>query len=465
MKIEKLNIENIKRLKVIEIKPSSDVIVIEGKNAQGKTSILDGIGYALGGEKLIPRDPVRAGEERAEIEVDLGDVIVRRSWKKGKNNSTLEIRTKNGEKVARAQEWLNERLKIANFDPSVFIRMSPKERVEELKKIPGLDCTKEDEDYKVEYDKRTLVNRDLDTAKKSLESEYKGLLAPKDQRTVVQIQKEIDVLDLKNKDIRKHNGEIDKAKNAFDTLSLEFKNVKEKREGVLDSMVKSQQSIKELEKTIAEYENKIIEARENIEDGKHYIEESRKNAEVLMEEQKAVSDSGSKLKGEIELMAYIPENDTAKLKAELIAASEVSEITSKLARKAELEAKITDYEAQVEVLNDNIRTVLERKRAKIAAFKFPVAGLEVGETDLQFNKIVFDNLSTAQKLLISAAVSISEDPNIKIIKVQEGSLFDEESMKLLIDFVRQHDFQLWIERVANKASGDAYFIEDGEVIK
>ncbi len=43
MKIIKLQSENIKKLKAIEIKPDSNLIQITGANAQGKTSVLDSI--------------------------------------------------------------------------------------------------------------------------------------------------------------------------------------------------------------------------------------------------------------------------------------------------------------------------------------------------------------------------------------------------------------------------------------
>ena len=49
MKIVSLQAENFKRLKAVEIKPDGSTVVITGKNAQGKSSILDSIFAAVGG--------------------------------------------------------------------------------------------------------------------------------------------------------------------------------------------------------------------------------------------------------------------------------------------------------------------------------------------------------------------------------------------------------------------------------
>lgn len=78
MKIVKLQAENVKRLRAVEITPNGDVVYISGRNGQGKTSVLDSIWYALkGGDALKGVDkPIREGEKTAMVSLDLGDLIV-----------------------------------------------------------------------------------------------------------------------------------------------------------------------------------------------------------------------------------------------------------------------------------------------------------------------------------------------------------------------------------------------------
>src|ERR1035441_8426583 len=80
-KIIKLTSENVKRLQAVEITPDGNVVVIGGKNGAGKSSVLDSIEYALGGD-TADRMPVRRGEEKAKIVLDLGEIIVKRTDRK-----------------------------------------------------------------------------------------------------------------------------------------------------------------------------------------------------------------------------------------------------------------------------------------------------------------------------------------------------------------------------------------------
>ena len=80
MKIVRLEAENVKRLVAVEIAPDGSLVVIGGKNGAGKSSTLDSIAMALGGKDLVPEKPLRDGAEKGHVEVDLGDLIVRRTF-------------------------------------------------------------------------------------------------------------------------------------------------------------------------------------------------------------------------------------------------------------------------------------------------------------------------------------------------------------------------------------------------
>ena len=62
MKINKLEIENVKRVKAVKIEPTANgLTIIGGKNNQGKTSVLDAIAWALGGDRYRPSQTQREG--------------------------------------------------------------------------------------------------------------------------------------------------------------------------------------------------------------------------------------------------------------------------------------------------------------------------------------------------------------------------------------------------------------------
>jgi len=104
----------------------------------------------------------------------------------------------------------------------------------------------------------------------------------------------------------------------------------------------------------------------------------------------------------------------------------------------------------------------EEKAAKIAAAKMPVPGLSFGDGMVVLNGVPFDQASDAEQLRTSIAIAMALNPKLRVIRVRDGSLLDEESMKLLEQMADSKDYQVWIERV--DGSGKVGFVlEDGLV--
>src|SRR3990167_5105234 len=106
MKIIQLKSENIKKLKAVELTfdPKENVVVVSGKNGQGKTSLLDSIWYALCGKDVVPSKPIREGADKASITVDLGDYVVSRTFTE--KGSYLTVESKDGAKYPSPQAML-----------------------------------------------------------------------------------------------------------------------------------------------------------------------------------------------------------------------------------------------------------------------------------------------------------------------------------------------------------------------
>lgn len=89
MKINKLEIENVKRIKAVKVEPKANgLTVIGGNNNQGKTSVLDSIAWALGGERYKPSQATREGSvvpPVLHIVMNNGLVVER----KGKNSALM----------------------------------------------------------------------------------------------------------------------------------------------------------------------------------------------------------------------------------------------------------------------------------------------------------------------------------------------------------------------------------------
>ena len=131
MKIVSLEAENVKFLKAIRIETDGSLVVIGGDNASGKSSILDSIEYAINGATSIPSEPIRKGKKKARIVVDLGNIVVTRTFtSKGTN---LTVKGKDGAVFGTPQSLLNELVGKLTFDPLEFSRMDVAKQAEVLK--------------------------------------------------------------------------------------------------------------------------------------------------------------------------------------------------------------------------------------------------------------------------------------------------------------------------------------------
>jgi recombinational DNA repair ATPase RecF len=132
-KIVRLESTNYKRLKAVEIAPDPDgnLVIVAGKNGQGKTSILDSITAALGGvnAKTTPK-PIRDGEERAEIILETEDLIVTRRFTA--SGSTLTVKSPDGAVYPKGQAKLDDLLGRLSLDPLAFTQLSDKDQLSTL---------------------------------------------------------------------------------------------------------------------------------------------------------------------------------------------------------------------------------------------------------------------------------------------------------------------------------------------
>ena len=173
MRIVRLTAENVKRLKAVEIQPNGDVVVIAGRNGQGKTSVLDSIWFALGGgaaQKGTQR-PIRDGEEQAQVTLDLGDLVVTRTWKGDK--SVLTVGTQDGATYNSPQTLLDKLIGRLSFDPLAFTQQDERSQLATLLDLVELPFDPDElaAKRKTLYDQRTEVGREI----KALEGQLVGL--------------------------------------------------------------------------------------------------------------------------------------------------------------------------------------------------------------------------------------------------------------------------------------------------
>jgi predicted ATP-dependent endonuclease of OLD family len=201
LRIVQLQAENFMKLKAVEITPHGDTVIISGKNAAGKSAVLNAIVFALGGKKALNKipDPVRHGEKSTKVTIDLGDYSVTRRWKDGK--SQLEITSNDNRKIKYGSPagMLDSIVGELSFDPLEFANQSEKDQIKtllELVKLP-IDLYALDDDRKVMYESRTLVNR----AVKHLDGKVAGFPAVDAPNTEINTSDIMSAMELATKTI------------------------------------------------------------------------------------------------------------------------------------------------------------------------------------------------------------------------------------------------------------------------
>jgi hypothetical protein len=411
MRVLQLTAENIKKIKVIDISPDpgDPVIQIVGRNGAGKSSVLDAMWYAIAGKDAIPEKPLRKGAKNGRVRVDLGDIVVTRTFTEG-GGGELVVTNGDGLKYPSPQALLDSLKNRLSFDPLAFSRMKSQEQYDTLKKIAGLDeIDKLELKNKEDYDKRREVNREL----KQKEDQLK-LFTWKYNDS----DKKVDVsrLAVKLKKIIEHNAAITNDEAQRNLL-------KQRKEQLKVELKEACQKVANLERQVA-----ILQSAE--------------------EQQKPLAEK----------------QDPLPVQKEIREADARNAEFHDRQRHQELEAAATKLRKQSDDLTKAMSKRDDDKQAMIEESNMPVKGLSLEEGKVIYKGLPFDQCSTGEQIRVSLAIAMAGEPKLRVIRIKEGSLLDDESMGVITTLAAKQGYQVWVERV--DACGEvAIHIEDGEVVE
>lgn len=409
MRVLSLVASNFKRIKLVRLTPTGPLTKIVGRNGQGKTSVLDSLAAALGGKSLSPDMPIRRGADHAEVIVDLGDIKVRRRWTA--KSCTLEVVAADGSKVASPQAVLDALIGELSFDPLAFTRMKPREQAEMLAKIAGIDLAKYESERKAIYDERTITNRQHESAKAQLAG-MPEVLAPAAEVSVTELANQL-------QEANEHNSTRQRGDNKLTELDAEHGRI-------LDRMA-------DLARQLAAERDKADANRA------HHAE----CAEYLA--------------------GMAPPIDTSDIQAQIAAAESNNNNVRAAKQRADKAADVAKWQAKADAETAKLTALDEEFNAKVAAAEMPISGLTFTPTSVMVEGIPFAQCSGAEKLRTSVGIGFAQNKKLKLMKIEEGSLLDAESMQLLSDMAEAADAQVIIERVAHDGE-TGIIIEDGEVV-
>lgn len=430
-KIIRLTAENVKRLSVVEIAPSGNLVVIGGRNGQGKTSVLDSIMYALGGGESLPSKPVRRGEDKAVVELDLGDLVVRRTFT-ATGGTQLVVMNKEGVKQTSPQAILDDLVGRLSFDPLAFTGQSAKERSETLRALVGLDFSAKELEKTRIFNERTIVNREA----KALEGQVAGIAAVPDAPTaeqsaasILEEQQQASKVNSDNDAKRRSAGlAVTAVKEAQERVAVQ----KDSCQSTRDEVARLQSKLTQQEGLLGRYEHEVI----------------------------AAADKSAVAQADV---AKLVDVDLAPFRQRLVDVEAANSKFRKSKMRAEFVGKLSAKTKESEALTKQLETIDKENRNAIASAKYPVEGLSIGETgDVLFNGLPFEQASTAEQLRVSVAIGLALNSKLRVLLVRRGSDLDENSLKMVADMAAVAGAQIWLERVGEDGA-TSVVIEDGHV--
>lgn len=409
MKINRLEIENVKRIKAVTIEPKAEgLTIIGGDNNQGKTSVLDAIAWALGGDRYRPSKAAREGSmvpPLLHIVMDNGLIVER----KGKN-SALKVTDPNGQKGG--QQLLNEFVEQLALDLPKFMESTGKEKAQTLLQIIGVGDqleTLEKEEREL-YNERLYVGRTADQKDKFAKEQPYYPEAPKELISPSELIKQ-------QQEILARNGENQKKREQAEML---------------------QEQVNMLREQIAEKKRQLEELNEKFELAFHNLTIAKKSVQDLQDESTA----------ELEASLANIEETNRKVRANLDK------------EKAEEDARY--YRKQYEALTVKIQEKRKSKADLLRSADLPLPGLSVEDGELLYKSQRWDNMSGSDRMKVSTAIVRKLNPKCGFVLMDKLEQMDLKTLQEFGSWLEEEGLQAIATRVS---TGDecSIIIEDGYI--
>lgn len=426
MTVVRLLVDSYKRIRAADVSPdATGLVLVRGRNDQGKSSLIDSMLAALLGRKGVQELPITEGAHGADVVLDLGEIVIRRHWSRdsaGDAKSELEVTAKDGSTLRSPQGVLDNL--VGHFaDPVAFLAMKPEEQAATFLRCIGKadDVTRLERAASEAYERRRDVGRDADRLTKTLAElsrEVDGLPPAPTTGTVSELTAQL-------QQAKDHNANRAAAIRARD---VELERGKEART-----------LVERLEAKLAETQAQLEHARSRLEQTRAAWTTADAAAQGLVE---------------IPVQPIVDALAAHELAAKHAARRELLENTRVEAFNAR------QLHAQAEL---DLEATREAMRQLFAGVDF---GMPV-QYDSENRRLLLDGIplaqsSTSQRLKFAAAVAMRGAPMIRVLFVRDGSVCDEQRRAELAELAEASGFQVWFEMVDSERDGVGIWIEDGQ---
>lgn len=416
VKITALEAENVKRIKAVALTPSpTGLTLVGGNNNQGKTSVLDALAWALGGDRFRPDAAQRDGAVApAHLKVTLSNgVVVER---KGKNAS-LTVTDPTGRRSG--QQLLNAFVEPLALDLPRFMDASDKEKADILLRIIGIGAELHTRDLEIKglYDKRTFTGQLAAQKKHFAEEMISYPEAPDEPVSASELIRQ-------QQDILARNGENQR-------LRAQYAELEQQVQQCVDELKRTRERIATLQQLADELDakhTKLFNQRET----------ARKTVSQLQDESTA----------ELEASIRDIEETNRKVRANL--------------EKSRAEDEAAQYASEYDRLTESIQQKRADRMALLNGADLPLPGLSVEDGVLTYNGKRWRDMSGSDQLRVAAAIVRRLNPDCGFVLLDKLEQMDMTTLQEFSAWLEAEGLQAIATRVST-GSECQIIIEDGMV--
>ena len=414
VKIVTFEAENVKRVKCVQMAPSENgLTIIGGKNRNGKTSVLDAITYALGGEKCRPKNFTREGSAvPGKIRIELSNgLIVERSGK----NAALKVTDPSGQKAG--QKLLNEFIEPLALNLPKFMNATDKEKSETLLQIIGVgtELARLDKEESIAYGERTLIGRDADKKSKLAEALEYYADAPEELVSATELIRE-------QQAILARNGENQRKRERVKEITFEKHRIYDEAQ--------------RLEQQIADLQTRLEERRQAYE-------------KVAEDEAIAMKDA-----------AELHDENTAEIEESIANIEEINRRVRANNTKAIAIDEAEQLRHEYESMTAKIESIRDARKALLDGADLPLEGLGVTDGALTYNGQAWSDMSGAEQLIVSTAIVRKLNPECGFVLMDKLEQMDMDTLKEFGAWLEKEGLQVIATRVST-GEECSIVIEDG----
>lgn len=409
IKINALQVENVKRVKAVALEPSANgLTVIGGKNGQGKTSVLDAIAWALGGDRYRPSNAEREGSTLPpHIKLELSNgLTVERSGK----NSALKVVDTTGKRSG--QQLLNEFVEQLAINLPRFLQASNREKADTLLQVIGVGDQVHSLEVKEKevYNRRHMIGQEADRKRKHADELPHYPAAPKEPVSASQLIRQ-------QQDILARNGENQRKRMRANQIEHEYGKASAHVSLLRSQLTDAEKQLQQLEADLAIAQKDALDLQD---ESTEEIERSLQEIEQINIQVRANCDR----------------------------------------EKAEQDAAY--YAQQYQDLTKELEEIRHDKYALLDSAKLPLPGLSVEDGELTYNGKKWDCMSGSDQLIAATAIVRAINPRCGFVLLDKLEQLDAETLEQFGAWLAGEGLQAIATRVSTGPEC-SIIIEDGFV--